>query len=133
MIAVRVLEDRELTPGLLFRPFDKFHPALFELAVGSLHIVARERAVEERTNSIFVPLGRKQNDARRGVGDPHFDPALLVVELLVGGDLEPELFGIEPQGPILVGGGDSDELQLGNHTELLPTATRTIRATGCPL
>src|SRR5262249_37294280 len=99
-------------PGRLGR---ELHAARSQLAVGRFHVVAGEGAVEEGADARLMTLGREQHHRGLRVRDAQLDPALLVVEGLVGGDLEAELLGVELQRAALVRGRDADEFDVGDH------------------
>src|SRR5438876_584272 len=101
-VAVHVLEDRVRAPGLLLWLFLELNPALLELSIGIMDIVAPERAVEEGADPVFVTVGRKEHDARFGSGDGELDPTSAGTHRLVGRDPEVHLLGPEGERPILV-------------------------------
>src|SRR5262249_5354797 len=95
-----------------------------ELLVGALDIVARQRAVERAAGLQPVLAEIEQHDARVGRPDAQLDPALRVVERLVGEHAEAERFGPELDGAVLIARGDADELHMRNHAESRPQLRR---------
>jgi len=88
LVAIRILEDRERSPRLLFRLGGESNPARAELPVGGADVVTGKGAIEKRADPILMPLGREEHHARWRVGDPQFDPALLLIETLIRRDFE---------------------------------------------
>src|SRR5262245_22889627 len=131
LIPIGILEHSELAPRLLLRTRHELDAAGAQLAIGCRHVVASERAVEERADAALVAFGREQHDARRGVGDAQLDPALLVVEWLIGRDLEAELLGVELERARLVASRDAYELELRDH-RTPPRANRSGRIMRLP-
>src|SRR5207253_1664703 len=85
-ISFAVLKDGEVPPMFFFRRVLKLNPALLQLFVGLLQIVASVGHVHKRANPVLVVIGGEQNNARFRFGNAQFDPALLFVERLVGDD-----------------------------------------------
>src|SRR6185295_9516243 len=114
-VALRIAEHREVAPGLaLGRPLER-DAARGELLVGRLDVVATQRAVEEAADAVLVALRREQHEAGVRRADPQLDPALLVVERLVGDHFETELLGVERERGVLVAHGDADEFDAIDH------------------
>src|SRR5262249_50482939 len=121
-----ILENREGAPRLLLRRLDELDPLRLQLLVGLLHVVARERPVEERADALFVPIGGEEDDAGLRRADAELDPALLA-HRLVGDDLEAELLGVEGYGGLLVAGRDAHELEMRNHAPILRTRHAAVQ------
>src|ERR1700733_1159433 len=66
-----------------------------------------------------MPRRRKNRNAGVGARDRQLDPALLLVEWLVGGDLHADRFRPKMQRRVLVGHGYSDKLDASNHARFL--------------
>src|SRR5262249_61475017 len=95
------------------------HALRRQLLVRLLDVVARERAVEEGADALFVPVGREEDDARLRGADAELDPALRLAHGLVGDDLEAQLLRVEGDRGVLVAGGDADELETRHHAPIL--------------
>src|SRR6185436_1607991 len=115
LIAVRIFHDGKRPPRLLLRLRHELDPALAQLAVSRCDVVAGERAGEEAADAILVPFGSEQHDPRLRIADAQLDPALLLVELLVGDDAKTELLRVELQGARLVADGNARELEVRDH------------------
>ena len=57
----------------------------------------------------------EEDDPGLGFRDAQLEPALFLVERLIGDDGEPELVRIEIERAVLIGHRDADELDLFNH------------------
>jgi hypothetical protein len=117
-ISFAVLEHRISSPRLfLWRAFE-FHATLFQFLICLLDVVARVRHVHKRTDPLFLSIGRKQHYTRLRFRNPQFDPALLLIERLIGDDGEPEFVGIKIERAILVGYRNANEFDLLDHNSL---------------
>lgn len=81
---------------------------------GGFEIVGPEGEVHEGAG-LDAFLGAEEDDAGVGSGDAEFEPALGVVEGLVGEDAEAEGVGVEVESPFLIGDGDGNEFDAANH------------------
>src|SRR4029079_10721554 len=99
-IAFAVLEHRVGAPRLFFRWSFKIHPALLELLVSLIDVLAGVRHRHEGADALFLALSRKKHDPRVRLWDAQLDPALLFIKRLIGDDREPEFLGVEIQRPI---------------------------------
>ena len=68
-----------------------------------------------RTDPLLVALRREQDHARLRLGHTQLDPALFLIERLIGDDGEAEFLRVEIQRPVLIGHRDTDELDLFDH------------------
>jgi hypothetical protein len=65
----------------------------------------------ETSNSVLVSFRREKSQSTFSARDEQFDPALLpVAKILVGGDLESELFCVEPQCRVLIPYWNTDDV-----------------------
>src|SRR4051812_42875614 len=76
LISVRILELREGAPGLDGRGLHELDAPTLQLLIGLLHVIARERTVDEGTDSVFVPFGREKHNACFCTRDLELDPTL---------------------------------------------------------
>src|SRR5262249_7034811 len=76
------------------------------------------RHVHKRPDPFFVSLRRKQHHARFRFRNAQLDPALLLIERLIGDDREPKFLGVKIQRAILVGYWNTDEFDLLDHDAL---------------
>src|SRR5687768_10328207 len=90
LVALAVLERRVAAPILRRWRRRELDAACDELVVRLFHVVGLKRHRLRRADTIFMAVGREQDDARVGAGNPELDPALLLAEGLVGGDREAE-------------------------------------------
>ena len=100
-----------------FRRVLKLNPALFQFFVGLLQIVAGVGHVHERANPALVLNGGEQNNARFRFRNAQLDPALLIVERLVGDDGESQFLGVKIERPILIRHRDTDKFYLFDHVQ----------------
>jgi hypothetical protein len=63
----------------------------------------------------------EEDEPGLGRSDPKLDPALLVVERLIGEHAEADALGPEFQRAILIARRDADELHMRDHAEKLTT------------
>jgi hypothetical protein len=80
-----------------------------------LQIFAGVGHVHERANPVLVLIGGKQDNASFRFRNAQFDPALLIVERLVGDDGETQFFGIKIERAVLVRHRDTDKFYLFDH------------------
>ena len=104
--------------GSRFGGLDELDALGRELVEGPLDVVAGQRAGKGRPWPGTV-VGREQHETGVGRADAELDPALRS-ERLIGVNLESEPFGVERERAILIGGGDADELDVGDHARMLP-------------
>jgi hypothetical protein len=129
-VTVRIFEFRETTPWLpLGRRFE-LHASADELLVCILNIVAAERAIEERSDAVFVSFGRVQDYTGLRTRNGQFDPTFSRSHLPVGGDLETELPCPKGESAFLITRGYPDEVQLLYHQRPLRPATVTAHMSG---
>src|SRR5262249_12572908 len=102
-------------PWLFLRWAFEFNPSLLQFVVSPIDVVADKRHVHHCPDALFLTLGGKEHDPRFSFRHPQLDPALFLVEWLVGTDREPKLVGIKIQGAILIRDRDADEFYLFNH------------------
>ncbi len=99
-VAFAVLEDCEGAPRFFLRRTVELHPARGQFLVGLLDVIAHERRVHERADAVFVRIRGEEHHPRLGLGHAQFDPALFLVEGLIGDDGEPEFLRIRIQRPV---------------------------------
>ena len=117
-VSFAVLEHRVGAPWLLlWGPFE-FYAALFQFLIRLIDVVARVRHVHERADPFFISLWRKQHKARFRFRNSQLDPALLIIERLIGDNREPELVRVKIERAVLVGYGNADEFDLLDHDAL---------------
>src|SRR6266498_4220985 len=114
-VAFAVLEHRVGAPRLFLGRTFKFHAARTQLLVGLINVVARIRHVHEGADAFFIALRREQYDPRFRLRYAQLDPALFLVERLIGDDGESEFLRVKIECSILVGHRDADEFDLLDH------------------
>jgi hypothetical protein len=82
-----------------------------------LQIVAGVGHVHERANPALVLIGGEQNNAGFRFRNAQFNPALLIVERLVGNDGESQFLGVKIERPILIRHRDTDKFYLFDHVQ----------------
>ena len=117
-VSFAVLEHRVGAPRLFLWRSLEFDAALFQFLVRLINVVARVRHVHERADPFFLSLRRKQHQARFRFRNSQFDPALLLIERLIGDNREPELVCVKIERAVLVGYGNADEFDLLDHDAL---------------
>src|SRR5579871_2921946 len=115
LVAVGVFENGECAPGLGLRVHGEFYAPGLQLLDGGLHVIAPEGERLESADAILVALGREQRQERVGAGNFQFDPALLAVKRLVGGDFEAEFLGGKLQRRVLVPDRNACHLDAADH------------------
>src|SRR5204862_2912478 len=80
-----------------------------------IDVVARIRHVHERSDPRFVSFRCEQHHSRFGFRHPQLNPALFLIEWLIGDDGEPKFLGVKIEGSVLVDHRDADELDLLDH------------------
>jgi hypothetical protein len=89
LIAVHILNDCHRSPHFRLGLGGEFDAFGFQDLARREHVVAPERQRLKGADAIFVALGRVQRQLRVGAGNQQLDPALLLVEGLVGENLKP--------------------------------------------
>jgi hypothetical protein len=73
---------------------------------------------------ILKPLRSEKGNTTLGTGNEQFDPTLFpLAEILICGDLEPQLFRVELQRGVLVTYWNSDDIDCTNHRDNPPRGT----------
>jgi hypothetical protein len=88
LIAVYILELRELSPRLLRGRSCEHHAPSRQLLMSAIDVVRRKRHVRKSADAIFVAGRREQNHLGLAAPNSQFYPALFRVKRLVGQDLE---------------------------------------------
>src|SRR5262245_36038564 len=101
-VSVGVLEHRRRPPVGLLRRAKEFDAARRELLVRLLDVVGVEGEMREPADVALVLLGRKEHQTSVTPLDPELDPALMLVERLIGVNEEPDLLGPEGERAILI-------------------------------
>src|SRR5206468_8263686 len=79
------------------------------------HVVRHEGNSRERPDPVLLPGWREQGDPGAGSADAQLDPALIVIERLIGDDSKSQFRGVELQRALLVCHRDADELDGLDH------------------
>jgi len=126
-IAVDVFEDRLCAVGLPSRLQHELHAACLELASGPLDVVAPQRNVQQPTGLERISE-LKEHDARVRARDPELQPALLLIEGLIGDESETQHLGIESERPFLIRHWNTDEFDAAYHAYILDTSAGVCKA-----
>src|SRR5262249_10551094 len=92
-----------------------------------LNIVDCKRHVLESADPIFVASRREQHQTGLGARNLKLDPPLAFAHRLIGRNLEPDLFGPEREGLVLISDGNSYELDLLHHDVLISVRLAELR------
>jgi hypothetical protein len=111
-VSIGIREDGKRAPWLLRGRTHELDTTSRQLLVRLLDVVACQRTVERRAWPRAALIGREEHDASVGRSNPQLDPALSVVERLIGEDIEADDVGPELQCAILIAGGNADELDV---------------------
>src|SRR3954467_15804908 len=120
MIPARVLKDGHKDPYFLLGFDGELHPVGFQQLGCGEDVIAPEGDGLESADTILVAGRREQSKSRLGSRNEEFNPSLLLVERLVGADLETEFFGVELKGRVLVADRNSGEFDATNHLYFSP-------------
>ena len=93
----------------------EFHSASFQFLVRFLQVIAGIGHVHKRADAVFLLVAGEQHDARVCLWNAQLDPALFIVEWLIGDNGEAQFLGVKIEGAILVRHRDTDKLNLLNH------------------
>ena len=77
--------------------------------ISFFNVVHFASSIDEGTNAVLLPIGCEEHDPSVGPWNFQFDPALLLVELLVGEYLKTLFVSVERYCPTLVRDGDPEE------------------------
>ena len=96
----------------------------FQFLVRPADVSGPERQIAERANTSLVLVRREQHDGSLRARYAQLDPALLIVERLIGQDAEAQLLRVELERPILVGHWNAGELDALDHLSSLVKVLR---------
>ena len=110
-----VFHRSEASPLRFLRRSAELDTFGFELFVGFFDVVNLPRGIDEAADTILVAVGREQDNACFGSRYGKLDPALLVVEGLVGENAKAEFLGVKSERALLVPDRDAKEFDPSDH------------------